>query len=43
MRRGEEVETDNYRWSQERGRYKLTFSAHERAFWEVFRELHSKY
>lgn len=40
MRRGEEVEIDNYLWSQESGRYRLTFSAGERLIWKVLRELH---
>lgn len=42
MQRGEPVEVDNYRWSQESGRYKLTFGADERLFWRVFRELHPR-
>ncbi len=40
MQRGEEVEVENHRWSQVRGSYRLTFSADERLFWKVFRELH---
>lgn len=40
LQRGEAVEIDNHGWSQERGSYRLTFTADDRLFRRMFKKLH---